>query len=207
MICISFHCRYSNKYDDMYKDQQDEDPMEKLRGHDTPDLPKAPCRNTTLKISHHIATRSDVYSPKGYKPQQNYGKNNSNEHIGNTEGSCHEEYPEYVNTDTATLPHDNKSSDLPCYDEEMSLEYDTPGLTSTESESHKGSEYFEITGTVESPIMTTEEIYSLLERGANAVIAALNDSLAHDNESSDLPCYNEEMPLEYDTPGLTSTES
>jgi hypothetical protein len=60
---------------------------------------------------------------------------------------------------------------------------------------------------VESLIVKSEEIYSLLEHGANALIAALSDSLAHYNEPSDLPSYDEEMPLEYETPGLTSTES
>jgi CheY-specific phosphatase CheX len=206
MICISFHCRYSNKYDDRYTYQQDQDCIENLGGHDTPDLPNAPCRTTTPKISHHIATRSDVYTPEGDKPQQNYGTNTGNEHIGNTEDSCQEGYPEYINIDTATLPQDNKSSDLPSYDGEMSLEYETPGLTSTESESHKGSDIFGITGTVESPIVTSEEIYSLLEHGANAVIAALNDSLAHDNEPSVLPSYDE-MSIEFEAPGLTSTET
>jgi hypothetical protein len=189
----------------MYKDQQDEDPMEKLGGPDTPDLTKAPCRNTTPKFSLHIATRSDVYTPEGDKPQQNYGENNSNEHTGYTEDSCQEQYPEYINTDTDTLAHDNEPSDLQSYDE-TPLEYDTPGITSTESEPHKRSDIIEITGTVESLIAKSEEIYSLLEHGANAVIAALNDSLAHDNLSSDLLSYDE-MSLEYETAGLTSTES
>jgi hypothetical protein len=105
------------------------------------------------------------------------------------------------------LRHDTESPVIPSSDEEMSLECETPGLTFTESELHQTCDISRITETVESIRVTSEETQYLLEHGANTVIAALNDSLPHDNESSDLPSHDEEMSLECETPRFTSTEA
>jgi hypothetical protein len=182
MLCISFHCRSSNKWDARCTDQHDADLMEKLGGRDTPDLPTAPWRNTTPKTSNHIATSSAVFTPEGDKPQQNCGtNNNSNEHVGTIEDSRQEEHPEYVNTGTAkgkkisrlqkleqrgpdnaniitaapnnALRHDTESTVIASSDEEMSLD------------------------TVDPPHAISQEIEYLLLQHEKCLIAELCDAL------------------------------
>jgi hypothetical protein len=129
--------------------------------------------------------------------------------LASTESKSHKGFDISGITDALSdpMPHDNESSDLPIYDDKISLKYETPGLSSTESESHKGFDISGITEAVESTILTSGEVQCLLEDGFDAFIAALSDPVPHDNESSDLPIYDDEISLKYETPGLSSTES
>jgi hypothetical protein len=149
--------------------------MEKLDGLDTPDLPTAPCRNTTPENLNDIATSLAVYKPEGDKQQQNYQANNNDEHPSEVSEFVFFKEPNITLEKSEYLPKQNANIVTAQQNDALRHDIESPALRHENESPEIASSDDEMS--VDPPHAISQEIEYLLLQHEKCLISELSDAL------------------------------